>query len=295
VLGRHAVFGLANFVEAEDAVDNRTESPLRDQPAQVLEVATSRADDDEARALRGNERLRDSGQHVAAEHRRDVRAAPAESATRLREGAIAEHVEDHVVRAGPPSSQTPTSVHAGAALAPTEHPPGAVTDPASAPPPDSTTDVGERLTELAKEALMGADTQSLEQWAEGLLAAGEHGRFAERMQAIVRLARGDVGDALRALRAARAELDANAPPTERCQASLALGVALAVAGRPDEALLEALDALARAREQGDDKGGHACLAFLSKLFATVDRPEDANRLRRITRNIKNAPAPPAPV
>ena len=205
----------------------------------------------------------------------------------------------------PPSSQTSPSSELGtmmgvpgqasalaASLAPSEHPAGATTHPAAGMPAEATTgeDVGERLTELAKEALMGADNQSLEQWAEGLLATGEHGRFAERMQAIVRLARGDVGDALRALRSARAELDANAPPMERCQASLALGVALAVAGRPDEALLEALDALARAREQGDDKGGSACLAFLSKLFATVDRPEDANRLRRITRNLKDASA-----
>ncbi len=179
-------------------------------------------------------------------------------------------------------------------------PPGTVTDraavhgdpPTSAPTSD---DVGERLTELAKEALLGADTQSLEQWAEGLLASGEHGRFAERMQAIVRLSRGDVGEALRALRIARAELDARASPAERCQTSLALGVALAVAGRPDEALLEALDALARAREQNDDKGAHACLAFLSKLYATVDRAEDATRLRKVARAVTGAPAPASPV
>ncbi len=217
------------------------------------------------------------------------------------------------IAVSPPSSQTSPSSEVGTmvgapggegdsstlsvALAPTEHPPEAVTDPVAAPPPEAIRgeDVGERMTELAKEALLGADTQSLEQWAEGLLAAGEHGRFAERMQAIVRLARGDVGDALRSLRSARAELDANAPPMERCQASLALGVALAVAGRPDEALLEALDALARAREQGDDKGGHACLAFLSKLFATVERPDDANRLRHIAHGGKGAPAPAPPV
>jgi hypothetical protein len=100
------------------------------------------------------------------------------------------------------------------------------------------------------------------------------------MQAIVRLTRGDVGEALRVLRSARSELDASAPATERCQASLALGVALAVAGRPDDALLEALDALARARESADDKGAHACIAFLSKLYASEERSEDAARLRR---------------
>jgi hypothetical protein len=113
------------------------------------------------------------------------------------------------------------------------------------------------------------------------------------MQAIVRLARGDVGEALRVLRSARAELDAAAPAAERCQASLALAVALAVAGRSDEALLEALDALARARESKDDKGAHACLALLAKVYASVERPEDAARLRGFAK-IPDEPQPSAP-
>ncbi len=165
----------------------------------------------------------------------------------------------------------------------------------SMPVDEATTsrNVGERLTELAKEALLGADTRALERWTEGLLASGEHGRFADRMQAILRLSRGDVGEALRVLRNARAELDAAASPAERCQTSLALGVALAVAGRPDEALLEALDALARARESGDDKGAHACLAFLAKLYVSVDRNEDAGRLGRFARIAEGTPTPAA--
>lgn len=144
-------------------------------------------------------------------------------------------------------------------------------------------DVGQRLTELAKEALLGADTRSLERWTEGLLATGERGRFAERMQAIVRLSRGDVGDALRVLKNARAELDGVSTAAERCQASLALGVALAAAARPDEALLEALDALARAREAGEEKGALACLAFLAKLYGSVSRDVDAARLRAVAK------------
>ncbi len=149
--------------------------------------------------------------------------------------------------------------------------------------PPAPADVGERLTELAKEALLGADTRSLERWTDGLLATGERGRFAERMQAIARLSRGDVGDALRVLKSARADLDGVSSAGERCQASLALGVALAAAGRPDEALLEALDALARARETRDAKGALACLAFLAKLYGSVSRREDAARLRAVAK------------
>lgn len=189
-----------------------------------------------------------------------------------------------------PIAAAPAHAHEPPRASPTE--PSREAPSAEAPKP--TKDVGDRLTELAKEALLGEGAQSLEQWAEGLLAMGEHGRFAERMQAIVRLARGDVGDALRALRAARADLDASASPAERCRTSLALGVALAVAGRPDEALLEALEALARARDQRDDKGGRACLAFLSKLFATVERADDAGRLRRAARGAKDGEPVPSP-
>jgi hypothetical protein len=155
---------------------------------------------------------------------------------------------------------------------------------AASMPGGTSHDLGTRLTELAKEALLGADTRAFERWTEGLVASGEHGRFADRMHAIVHLSHGDTGEALRLLRSARAELEATASRAERCQAALALGVALAAAGRPDEALLEALEALARAREAGDDddndKGVLACLAFLAKLYASVERPEDAARLRR---------------
>jgi hypothetical protein len=40
-----------------------------------------------------------------------------------------------------------------------------------------------------------------------------------------------------------------------------------IAQRPEEALLEALDALARARESGQAKAIEACKALLAKLYA----------------------------
>ncbi|MBX3201044.1 MAG: hypothetical protein KF894_23085 [Labilithrix sp.] len=151
---------------------------------------------------------------------------------------------------------------------------------ASAPPPPSApgSQIARRLGELAEEALLAADHAALERWVDAPRAAGECPAFTERMRAMARLGRGDIGDALRVLRRSRAELD----PTDhrrRCQASLALGVALSGAGRPEEALLEAMDALARARQIADERGAKACLAFLAKLYTSVSREAEAELLR----------------
>lgn len=141
------------------------------------------------------------------------------------------------------------------------------------------TQVAARIGELAKEALLADDVASLERWVDGLRASGETPAFTERLGAMARLGRGDIGDALRVLRRTRQELDPQ-DHRRRCQTSLALGVALSMAGRPDEALLESLDALARARQIKDDRGARACLTFLAKLYTTTGRDEDATRLRR---------------
>jgi len=69
------------------------------------------------------------------------------------------------------------------------------------------------------------------------------------------------------------------PPSERCRASLGLAMALAMLSRPEDALMEALDALARAREDGDPKGLAACYALLAKLYAAVGKIDAAAELR----------------
>jgi hypothetical protein len=103
--------------------------------------------------------------------------------------------------------------------------------------------------------------------------------LAERVR---RLARGDRSadavDALAELRRARARAE-DGPPAARCQAALALAMTLAIAGRPEEALLEALDALARARESQDPKALDACTALLAKLYAGAGRADEAAALR----------------
>jgi hypothetical protein len=90
--------------------------------------------------------------------------------------------------------------------------------------------------------------------------------------------RRDATEALAELRRTRARAEGG-PAAARCQASLALAMTLAIAGRPEEALLEALDALARAREAQDPRALGACTALLSKLYSGAGRPEEAAALR----------------
>ena len=109
---------------------------------------------------------------------------------------------------------------------------------------------------------------------------GGHGNeLAERVRS---LARGEENldgiEALAHLRRARAEAEGG-PAVARCQAALALAMALTLAGRAEEGLLEALDALARAREARQDKAVGACMALLAKLYAGAGRPGEAAALR----------------
>jgi hypothetical protein len=85
-------------------------------------------------------------------------------------------------------------------------------------------------------------------------------------------------EALAELRRARMRTEGG-PPSARCQAALALGMMLSLAGRPEEALLETLDALARAKEAGDRKATGACMALLAKLYAGVGLSRAATVLR----------------
>jgi hypothetical protein len=101
------------------------------------------------------------------------------------------------------------------------------------------------------------------------------------VERVRRLAHGEAGvapaDALLEARRARAAAAAG-PPAAQCQAALTLAMTLSLAQRSDEALLEALDALARGREAGDAKAVGACLALLAKLYAAAGRTEDAAAL-----------------
>lgn len=85
-------------------------------------------------------------------------------------------------------------------------------------------------------------------------------------------------EALTDLRRTRA-LAEGGSASSRCQAALALSMTLCLAGRTDEALLEGLDALARAREAQDPRAIDASLALLAKLYATAGYADAAAALR----------------
>ena len=136
------------------------------------------------------------------------------------------------------------------------------------------------LADKLKGAIMSSNHDELER----LLSNGENGdTFAERVRALSRLKRGEIGDALRVLRRVRHAPDASAQA--RCQTALALGIAYAASSRFEESLLEGLTALARAREAGDPRGIHASLAFLARLYQAMQRTEEASQLREAATEI----------
>jgi hypothetical protein len=115
-------------------------------------------------------------------------------------------------------------------------------------------------------------------------ASGEEGSPSRRVEAD--RVRGLIGrDSTRApvemlaeRRRLRAMVDGGSPAA-RCQAALALAMTLTIGGRTEEALVEALDALARAREAHDPKAIGACMALLSKLYASAGFLDAATKLK----------------
>ena len=132
---------------------------------------------------------------------------------------------------------------------------------------------GDSPVELAKRALMQGDVVAVERLMVQLRETGEHGDLVERMTGLVALRRGATAEALRRLRDAA---EAVKEPAQQARARLAYGVALATAGRTESALLEALDALARARAASDAQGERACALFLARLSASAGHPDAAS-------------------
>ena len=119
------------------------------------------------------------------------------------------------------------------------------------------------MPERASLALMRGDPVTLDQLARQLRMEA-HNMLADRLDAMARLVRGNTGDALRRLRDAKHRAR-QLSLSEQCRASLALSVAIAAAGRSTDAMLEALEGLARARRGGDTRGERACAKFLAQL------------------------------
>ncbi|MFO0757391.1 MAG: hypothetical protein U0359_12920 [Byssovorax sp.] len=197
---------------------------------------------------------------------------------------------------GLPFSSTITAPPAPLAPAASGSPAAAPARPGSiAPPPASARggrpvsdpEIADQLAELAKRALMQGDLGALEGLIAQLRARGEHGDLVERMTALAALRRGATAEALRRLREAA---EAKKDPAQQAKARLAYGVALATAGRNESALLEVLQALARARAAGDTQGERACALFLARLSGAAGHAEAASAWSAVaTRKMETSP------
>jgi hypothetical protein len=124
----------------------------------------------------------------------------------------------------------------------------------------------------------------LDTWIEALRASGDREGAAIRLEAISKLTKGETNEALAVLRAGVAAAE-SATPAARSRASLAYGIALAVAGRQIEALTAALEALARAREGQETRGEQACTRFLARLSSAAGYTEAAKSWQRVAGEI----------
>jgi hypothetical protein len=155
----------------------------------------------------------------------------------------------------PPSVAPPSGIAARRTRSSAQPAAAELLGPDSAEP-----ELAARMAEVLKTGNAQADAALLAE----LRSDRSRPELADRMDVMLRVARGQLGEALRIsreLKARAAELGASA----RSRAALAHAIALSAAGRNSEALLEALDGLARAREAEDRQGERACARFLARL------------------------------
>jgi hypothetical protein len=163
----------------------------------------------------------------------------------------------------------------------------------STPPVTLRSDQVERLREAASlvqadsifpasmaEALGRRDASSLDRMAASYRERNQHA-LAFRLDAIASLVRGHSSEALRELRSAQ-QRSLESSLSEQCRARLAYAVGLSAAGRQREAFIEALGALARAREAKDQRGERACVRFLAQVARVFDEPEAAARWQALS-------------
>lgn len=144
---------------------------------------------------------------------------------------------------------------------------GTAADRHSHPPPKPKTNKVESLRPerpSVVDALRSGNPDSMLRLADRLKGEGGQDSLVSRLEAMAKLANGDIVLGLAALReAARVAMDTDSK--NQARAILALAVGFAMAGRKQEALLQGLEALSRARARGDERGEVACTTFIGQL------------------------------
>ena len=164
----------------------------------------------------------------------------------------------------PPSLQRPEAASARGRQRDVELRPAPLSEPTRASDPLlGQVDEPELSARLAR-ALAAGESAELDEIVRTIRADGTQALLGDRIEVMVKLSRGQIGEALRMSRETK-EQALTLGPAEHSRASLAYAIALAAAGRRSDALLEALDGLARAREALDAQGERACARFVAKL------------------------------
>jgi hypothetical protein len=139
-------------------------------------------------------------------------------------------------------------------------------------PPVTSPDVSgvDELADAARRALTGRDFTALEAALSAIEVVAGPGAAITRVRAIVALSRGKVAEGLELARRA-----SNEARTEgsRARSTLALAIALGVAGDRDAALVEALTALSSERKRAaHGPGDFACRKLIERIAADALSP-----------------------
>lgn len=186
------------------------------------------------------------------------------SEARERASRVAAAVESSPLHDTAHGAEAPPGEAAGATRPSPSTPPKAFTDPA--PPAPAT--LASDLVQVALRAISARDAEAAEIALDTAVASGLGRSAAMRLWAIAQLAKGDVAEAVRALRRAPAG------PRGGKQA-LTAALILLEAGYVVDAVRSALDALALARRAGEARGEHAALLVLGGCYRRLGRGGEA--------------------
>lgn len=129
------------------------------------------------------------------------------------------------------------------------------------------------LLELAKSALTRAESVPLDTAVAELNLSEGNREIVERLAGVLAMTRGASEEGLRLLRRAA---ESEQSDDRRARAILAYAIGVAAAGRQEEALLEALSALAITRRTADVSGERACSRVLAQLALATGHPDAAS-------------------
>jgi tetratricopeptide (TPR) repeat protein len=137
------------------------------------------------------------------------------------------------------------------------------------------TDMAQAAMRSALHAFTTRDYEGVERWLDAAVAAGGGRAAAQRVLAMVHLARGEREDAMRTLQRSSAP----DPPAEvRARDTLSWALLRLSGGDAQLAVRDALAALAQNRQLGDARGETAALRVLALGYRMLDRAADADSI-----------------